>query len=79
MPELHAAWITDLLQTAQLMATLLSERTGRDPGDPRVRAYTGAVMGAIMAAMVPMLEDPAADFIGDVDAALDCLEGGLRL
>lgn len=45
VPELQTAWVADILRTARMMAELLAERVGRDPGDERVRIYTGAVMG----------------------------------
>ena len=70
VPALQAAWIGQ---------EMIAERVGKDPGDPRVRVYTGAVMGAIMGAMAPMFEDPETDFIADVDAALDFLAEGLVL
>jgi AcrR family transcriptional regulator len=79
VPQLQGVYAADLLRTARLMAGLLAERVGRDPDDVRVRTYTGAVMGAMMAAMIPMLEDPHADFLADMDAALDFLDGGLKL
>jgi len=79
VPQLQGVWAADLLRTARLMAGLLAERVGRNPDDVRVRVYTGAVMGAMMAAMIPMLQDPTSDLLGDMDKALDFLEGGLRL
>ncbi len=79
VPELQAAWISDLLRTVRLMATMLAARIGRDPSDPEVRMYTGAVMGALMASMIPTLEDPSTDFVTDLERALDFLEGGLRI
>jgi AcrR family transcriptional regulator len=79
VPELQAAYVADLLRTASLMAGLLAERVGRDPADLEVRVYTGAVMGAMMAAMLPMLENPAYDLLGDMDRALDFLEAGFPI
>jgi AcrR family transcriptional regulator len=79
VPELQAAWITEIVRTSQMMVTMLAERIGRAPDDARVRMYTGALLGTIMAAMVPMLMDPEADYVADMDAALDFLEGGLQL
>jgi len=79
VPELQGAWIGDLLRTVRLMQGLLAERLGRDIDDPQLRAYTGAVMGVLMAAMIPILERPDADFVGELDQALDFLEGGLRI
>ena len=79
VPELQGAWIGDLLRTARMMIGLLAERVGGDPEDTRIRAYGGAVLGALMAAMIPMVEDPEADFVVEIDRALDFLEGGLRI
>lgn len=78
-PGLQAAWVADLLRTAQVMATLLASRLGRPADDPRIRIYTGAVMGALMAAMLPAMADPEADFVADLDVALDVLEAGLPI
>lgn len=33
----------------------------------------------MMAAMVPLIDDPAADMATEVDRALDLLEGGLTI
>lgn len=79
VPALQAAWIGDIIRTAGFLQEMIAERVGKDPGDPRVRVYTGAVMGAIMGAMAPMFEDPETDFVADVDAALDFLAEGLVL
>ena len=79
VPELQAAWIGDLLRTARLMTGMLAERTGRDPDDVRVRMYAGALLGVLMAAMAPILTDPTVDLMGELDVALDFLEGGLQL
>ena len=79
VPELQGALVADLLRSARLMAQLLAERAGRDPDDIRVRTYTGAVMGAMVAGMIPLIEDPAANLVANMDAVLDLLEGGLEL
>jgi AcrR family transcriptional regulator len=79
VPELQAAWIAEIIRTSRMMADMLAERIGRSPADARVRMYSGALMGTILAAMVPMLVDADADYVADMDAALDFLEGGLEL
>ena len=79
VPALQAAWIADVIRTAGFLQTMIAERVGRKPDDPRVRVYTGAIMGAIMGAMAPMFENPDTDFVADVDAALDFLAEGLIL
>jgi AcrR family transcriptional regulator len=78
-PDLQAAWIVDVVRTSQAMAQALGERTRLPPDDRRIAVFTGAVMGAIMAAMIPMLRDPGADFVADIEAALNFLEEGLPL
>ena len=79
VPELQSAYVADLLRTATMMGGLLAERVGRDWHDFEVRVFTGAVMGAMMAAMLPMLEEPSFDLLGDMDRALDFLEAGFPI
>jgi AcrR family transcriptional regulator len=79
VPELQSAWMADVLRTARQMAGLVAERTGRDPEDPEVLMFTGAFIGAMMAALLPLLASEEADFVGSMDAALDFLERGLTL
>ena len=79
VPELQAAWLAELLRTASIMTMLLGERSGRSPSDREVRIYAGAVMGAMMGAMVPLLTDRDADFVVELDAALDFVEAGMPL
>lgn len=79
VPELQAAYAADLLRTALLMAGLFAERLACRPDDPRVRIYAGAIMGAMVAAMVPILDDAEADVIAEMDVVVDILEAGLVL
>jgi hypothetical protein len=52
---------------------------GRDPDDLAVRTFAGALIGVVMAVMPAMVEDPGADFLALIDAALPQLEAGLPL
>lgn len=79
IPELQDAMIADLVRTAGPRAILVAQRSGLGADDRRIRVHAGAVMGALMGGMIPILQDPKADFVADMDAALDLLEGGLRL
>ncbi len=56
-----------------------STRAGRDPADPAVRAYVGAVFGVRLAVALDWAKNPAMDFPAELDAALAHLEEGLRL
>jgi AcrR family transcriptional regulator len=78
-PALQSAWIADLVRTAGMMASLVAERTGVPVDDKRLQTYTGAVMGAMMGAMIPVLGDPDVDFVAAIDDALGMLEDGLQL
>ncbi len=79
VPDLQAAWVSELLRTAHMLTDLVAERLGRDPGDFGIRVYTGAVMGGLLAAVVPAADSPGTDFVAEVDAALDIIENGLDL
>ena len=79
VPDLQATWVAELMRTAGVLTSLLAERLGRDPGDFNIRVYTGAVMGALMAAVLPAADSSGVDFVAVLDAALDLLEAGLRI
>lgn len=82
VPELRLASIDQLIQTGQLLAEILAERVGRHPDELYVRNFTGALTGALIAAMLPVLQDPemkAADFLTLMDESMAHLEAGLPL
>jgi AcrR family transcriptional regulator len=89
VPEIRARSMNEFARTINAIAAALARRTGRLPGDLRVRVVAGAVVGAMMAVFLPeglddaaLLPDPhhvgpqAADRI---DEALALLEHGLPL
>ena len=79
VPELRAAMLDQFGQAMTLLASVLAERTGRRPDDMAVRTLAGAVIGAAMAVLFAMLDDPSADLATLFDEAMGHLEGGLRL
>ena len=79
VPELRARALDQLASTLQPLAEAIAERTGRAVDDPAVRALTGAVMGVSMSAMLTASEDPSADYVELMDAALALLEAGLPI
>jgi AcrR family transcriptional regulator len=78
-PELRSAAISELIRSSQMMVDELAARIGRSPDDFEVRVYTGALIGAMLAAILPLLDDPQADFITLVDRAFEYLEKGMPL
>jgi len=79
IPELRAAMLDQVAASGQMMVGMLAERMQRPAGDFEVRTFAGAVVGAMMGAIIPVLQDPRADFIGLMDAGLAYLEAGLPL
>jgi AcrR family transcriptional regulator len=78
-PEVRARALDELVRTIQVMTEAVARRAGRDPDDFAVRNMAGAVMGVMMAASLPMLDDPSLDLSASLDAALAHLEAGLPL
>jgi AcrR family transcriptional regulator len=79
VPELRAAALDQLLETGQMLMALVSERVDRPIDDFAVRTFAGAIAGAMIAAIMPAIQDPDADFLALGEAALDYLEAGLPL
>ncbi|HEX5499488.1 MAG TPA: TetR family transcriptional regulator [Thermomicrobiales bacterium] len=79
VPELRARTLDGLAQSAQLCAALVAEREGRAADDFAVRTFAGAVIGAMTAVVLAAADDPAADYVALIDAALAQLEAGLPL
>ncbi len=51
VPELRAAQLDDIRRTVELLAGAVAERLGRPPGDFEIRVFTGALTGAVLAAL----------------------------
>ena len=77
VPDLRAAMIDQLAQAMQLLAGLVAERTGRPADDLGVRTLAGAVLGACIAVMLALDDDPAADLPTLLDQAIAHLEARL--
>jgi hypothetical protein len=63
----------------RLLSTIVAERAGRSPDDMAVRTLSGAVVGAAMAAMFAIVDDPTVNLALILDDAMTHLEGGLLL
>jgi AcrR family transcriptional regulator len=82
VPEVRARWISELVRAFRTFAEGVAARAGRPADDIRVRTFVGAVLGVMLVAMEPMVEDPArewTDFLPAIDEALEYLEQGLPL
>jgi AcrR family transcriptional regulator len=82
VPEVRARWITELVRAFRTLAEAVAARAGKPPDDVRVRTFVGAVIGVMLVAMEPLIEDPDqewTEFLPAIDEALGYLEQGLPL
>jgi AcrR family transcriptional regulator len=79
VPALRAAAIAQFSDMMTMFSTAIAERIGRSPDDFQIRVISGAIVGAAMAMMSAILDDPTADPIALMDAAMAQLEAGLDL
>jgi AcrR family transcriptional regulator len=77
VPALRMRLVDSLIGTTDLLAAAAAERTGRSPDDFRLRAFSGACIGAVLAAMFAWIDsDRSSDFAELIDRALAELEAG---
>ena len=79
VPRLRAAMLNQFFQLMEFLAAAMAERAGLPPDDFKVRTIAGAIVGAAMAVLPAMNDDPEADLAELTDTALMHLESGLTL
>lgn len=79
VPELRARMIDDFLRTVQMTAGLLAVRVGKSPDDPKVRAFAGGLIGAVMATVFTVPPTDSPDYLVLLDKAMAYVEAGLPL
>lgn len=79
VPRLRAAMLNQFFQLMEFLAGAMAERAGLPPDDFKVRSVAGAIVGAAMAVLPAMNDDPGADLAELTDTALMHLESGLTL
>jgi hypothetical protein len=62
-------------ETAQLLAT----QVAREADDLAARACAGALITAMIAVTIAAIDDPTADYVELLDAAIGYLEAGLPM
>lgn len=79
VPELRAKVLDEFTRTIAVIAEVVAQRVGRRADDLAVRTFAGALIGVTISTMLPALEDPTADYVEVLDAAMAYLEAGLPL
>jgi hypothetical protein len=79
VPELRQAAINEMIRSGQMVADEMAVRLGRPPDDFELRVFAGAVMGGLLAALIPMLESGSVDMMTQLDRAFAFLEKGMPL
>lgn len=78
-PPLRDRLLAELAKSVELLAELVAERVGRSPHDLAVRTFAGAVVGTTLAVLLDAADDPNANIVATMDAALGHLAAGLPL
>jgi AcrR family transcriptional regulator len=77
VPALRMRLLDSLIGTTDLLASAAAQRTGGSPDDFRLRMFSGACIGAILAAMFAWIDsDRSEDIAALMDRALAELEKG---
>lgn len=76
VPELRAAASAQIETTMPIFAEVIGQRVGRPADDEAVVAWTGAVVGAIVASLFAAFDRDESDLIGAVHRGLGYLETG---
>ena len=77
--ELRMRMLDQFASMIDLVADLVARRSGRRADHIAVRAYAGAIMGALLAPVFAGTGDSLPDFLARMDAGLAFLEAGLPL
>src|SRR5208283_4260076 len=78
-PELRSRMLDDLVRTIQTIGEIVAARVGRPVDDFAVRAFSGAVIGAAMAAWLTTPDIRPEETFQLMDDALAFMEAGLPL
>jgi AcrR family transcriptional regulator len=79
VPELREAMVNDMIRTSTLFAQEIALRVGRPTDDFEVRVFTGAIMGALLAGLLPAMLEERPDYMKAMEPVFDFLEKGMPL
>jgi len=80
VPELRGGMLAQLSEMTQMVADVLAERVGRDPGDFEIRNFAGVLIGISLSVVLGGERGgEGADYLSLFDRALTHLEAGLPI
>jgi AcrR family transcriptional regulator len=79
VPELRSRMVDELIRNIEMVAGLVAQRVGGDPGDLAVRAFAGSFIGAVMGVLFTAPADGSVDYFVLLDETMEQLERGLTL
>jgi AcrR family transcriptional regulator len=79
VPELRMRFWDQIAESLQLFAAVIAKRVGRPANDPDILTFTGALGGALLAAMFANINTLQENYAGVIDSALAYLEAGMPL
>lgn len=77
--EIRSRALDEFARGIRIIAEAIGRRVGREPNDFAVRNLASAISGVVVFATLTATQDPAADILELIDAALANLEAGLPL
>lgn len=79
VPELRMRMLDETVAATRQFAQMVAKRVGRQPDEPAVRTFAGAVVGAMLAAVDLDSVRSMEDYLEQIDVSLGYLEAGLPL
>ena len=79
VPELRMRMLDEFARNVEMIAEVVAERVGRRPDELPMRTFAGALVGAVQAALLAWSEDPDADYLALMDAAMAHVDAGVPL
>jgi len=79
VPELRMRVLEQVVSAIDSFSVLIAKRVGRSADDVRVRTFVGAVLGALLSALVAGAKEPHPDYQALMDDTLAYIEAGMPL
>ena len=79
VPELRMRVLEQVVSAIDSFSMLIAKRVGRSADDVQVRTFVGAVLGALLSALVTGAKEPHPDYQALMDDTLAYIEAGMPL